>query len=126
MLDRYRKIEVRMWMDERFRKLSRLQPCAQGLWLYLLTGPHTDIIPGLFRAGRAGLAEGLAWPLEQFDLAFEELLRLRMVQADWSAHVVWLPNAVKCNLPQSPNVVIAWGRAWRLIPECALKTKARD
>lgn len=41
-MGRYRKIEVQMWGDEKFRSLSEIPPCAQGLWLYLLTGTHTS------------------------------------------------------------------------------------
>jgi hypothetical protein len=45
-----------------------------------------------------------------------------MAEADWQAGVVWIPNAIKCNPPQSPNVITAWP----LIPECDLKTKALE
>jgi hypothetical protein len=122
--NRYRKIEVRMWGDEKFRALSPLPPCGQGLWLFLLTGAHTGPIPGLFRAGRAALAEELGWAQEAFDKAFAEVFQLGIAKADWRARVVWIPNAIKCNLPQSPNVVISWACEWHLIPECDLKREA--
>ncbi|MCE4343948.1 hypothetical protein ABQW67_19700 [Xanthomonas hortorum] len=64
---RYRKVEVRTWGDEKFRALSPMPPSGQGLWLYLITGPHTGPIPGLFRAGRAAMAEELEWEMEAFD-----------------------------------------------------------
>jgi len=124
--NRYRKIEVRMWGDGKFRTLSPLPPSGQGLWLHLLTGPQTGLIPGLFRVGRAAMAEELDWPLEAFDRAFEEVSRLGMAKADWRARVVWIPNAIKCNLPQSPNVVTSWASEWRVIPECVLKDEAYE
>ncbi len=34
---RYRKIEVKTWSDTKFRSLSPIKPCGQGLWFYLLT-----------------------------------------------------------------------------------------
>jgi hypothetical protein len=120
----WRKIEPRMWGDEKFRSLSPTRPCGQTLWIYLLTGPHTGPIPGLFRAGRAALAEGLEWPQEGFDKAFQEILALGMAKADWKARVVWVANAIKCNPPLSPNVVTSWAGEWQLIPECALKGEA--
>ncbi len=121
---RYRKIEVRMWGDEKFRELTPIPPCGQGLWVFLLTGPHTGPIPGLFRSGRAAMAEELGWDIEAFDKAFGEAFRQGMVKADWKAKVVWVPNALKCNRPESPNVVTSWGAEWDLIPECDLKREA--
>ncbi|CAJ0699250.1 conserved phage C-terminal domain-containing protein [Ralstonia wenshanensis] len=123
---RYRKIEVRMWGDEKFRALSPMQPSGQALWVFLLTGPHTGPIPGLFRAGRAALAEELEWQQEAFDEAFQEVFQQGMVKADWKAKVVWVPNAIKCNKPESPNVVKSWAAEWAMIPECGLKQEAFD
>jgi hypothetical protein len=124
--NRFRKIEIRMWTDQKFRKLSPMPPSGQSLWFYLLSGPHTGIIPGLSKARRGGIADELAWTLEGFDTAFKEITSQQMAEADWQAGVVWIPNAIKCNPPQSPNVITAWRTAWPLIPECDLKTKALE
>ncbi|MDQ0035865.1 hypothetical protein J2W30_003633 [Variovorax boronicumulans] len=121
---RYRKVEVRTWGDEKFRALSPMPPCGQGLWLYLITGPHTGPIPGLFRAGRAALAEDLDWDVEAFDKAFGEAFAQGMVKADFKARVIWLPSAIKHNKPESPNVVRSWAAEFDLIPECDLKREA--
>lgn len=121
---RYRKVEVRTWGDAKFRALSPIPPCGQGLWLFLITGPHTSPIPGLFRAGRAGMAEELGWEQEAFDKAFQEALDQEMVEADFKARVVWIPKAISHNRPESPNVVKSWGGEFDLIPECDLKWKA--
>jgi hypothetical protein len=123
-LSRYRKVEVKTYSDEKFRQLSPIPPCGQGLWLYLITGPHTTSIPGLFRAGRAALAEELGWTQEAFDKAFEEVFRQGMAKADWGNRVVWIPNAIRHNEPASPNVVKSWAAEMDLIPECALKVEA--
>jgi hypothetical protein len=123
-MSRYRKIEVRTWADENFRALSPLVPSGQALWFFLLTGPHTGPIPGLFRAGRAALAEELGWSTEEFNKAFDELATRGMAKADFRARLVWLPNALKHNLPESPNVVRSWLVEIDLLPECALKDEA--
>jgi hypothetical protein len=123
---RYRKVEVRTWGDEKFRSLSALPPCGQGLWLFLITGPHTGPIPGLFRAGRAAMAEELDWDLEAFDKAFQEVFQQGMVKADFKARVMWVPNAIKHNRPESPNVVKSWAAEFDLIPECDLKREALE
>ncbi|WP_154585668.1 hypothetical protein [Burkholderia cenocepacia] len=123
---RYRVIEVRMWADQKFCALTPIPPSGQGLWVYLLTGPHTGPIPGIFRAGRAGLAEELGWTTEAFDEAFDEVFRQGMAKADWQAKLVWIPKAVDCNLPTSPNVVISWAKEWPQLPECDLKVEAYE
>ncbi|HRH72972.1 MAG TPA: hypothetical protein PLM62_07755 [Zoogloea sp.] len=125
-MSRYRKIEVRTWSDEKFRALSPVQPSGQGLWFFLLTGPHTGPIPGLFRAGRAAMAEELGWPLEAFDKAFREVSEQGMAKADFVARLMWLPNAIKHNKPESPNVVKSWAAEFDLLPECPLKLEALE
>lgn len=123
---RFRKVEVRTWGDEKFRALTPIPACGQGLWLYLITGPHTGPIPGLFRAGRAGMAEELGWELEAFDKAFAEVFEQGMVKADFKARVMWIPKALQHNTPESPNVVRSWSAEFDLIPECDLKREAYE
>lgn len=126
MMSRHRKIDVRMWGDAKFRSLSAAKPNAQTLWVYLLTGPHTTSIPGLFMAGQAALAEALNWPLEGFREAFSELLNKGMVKADWKARVVFVPNAILYNQPESINVIKSWRIYWDEIAECQLKVEAHQ
>ena len=123
-MSRYRKIEVRTWSDEKFRELSAIPPSGQGLWFFLLTGPHTTAIPGLFRAGRAAMAEELGWEQEAFDEAFLEVSAQGMAKADFKAKLVWLPKAIQHNKPESPNVVRGWRVELDLLPECDLKRQA--
>lgn len=123
-MSRYRKIEVRTWSDEKFRELSAIPPSGQGLWFFLLTGPHTTAIPGLFRAGRAAMAEELGWNQEAFDEAFLEVSSQGMAKADFKAKLVWLPKAIQHNKPESPNVVRSWRVELDLLPECDLKREA--
>jgi hypothetical protein len=123
---RYRKIDTRMWGDSRFRELSSPKPSGKYLWIFLLTGPQTSNIPGLFHAGEMALSEELEWSVEAFREAFGEVFRKGLAEADWKARVVWVPNAVKYNQPESPNVVKSWRHAWDEIPECALKAEAHE
>lgn len=121
---RYRTIDVRLWGDQKFRKLSPLQPSGQALFLYLLVNPNTTSIPGIYRAGAAAIAEELGWTLEGFREAFAEVLQEGLVKADLNARVIFIPNAIKYNKPQSPNVVKSWVTCWDELPECALKEQA--
>lgn len=120
---RYRKIALKIWGDEKFVSLSPMPPSAQGLWLFLLAYPAQDAIPGVYRAGRASMAEQLGWEVEDFDRCFQEIADLGMAVADWSAKLVWLPNAARFNPPESPNVVVWWSKAWPEIPECPMKAR---
>jgi hypothetical protein len=123
-MGRYRKIETKIWSDKKFKQLSTLQPCGQGLWLFLLTAPQTGPVPGLFHAGRASLAEELGWNKDDFDKAFSELENQGLVKADFNAKLVWLPNAIKYNLPESPNVIKSWANELEQLPECDLLFEA--
>jgi hypothetical protein len=121
----YRKVFVSMWGDAKFRSLSSAPPNAQTLWIYLLTGEHTNQIPGLSTAGASRLAEDLTWPIERFRRCWAEIADAGMAHADWDARVVWVPNAIRYNQPVSPNVVKSWAKTWRLVAQCELKERAR-
>jgi len=113
-----------MWNDEKFRKLSPIPPCGQGLWLYLLTCTENRNVPGIFEAREVGLADKLGWPLEAFREAFREALALGLAKANWEAGLLWLPKAIFHNRPESINVVKSWGNTWDDLPECELKNEA--
>lgn len=121
---RYRKIDVRIHGDEKFRRLSSPQPCGKYLWFYLLTTKRSTSLPGLFEAGEMSLAEEIGWPLEGFRKAFQELSREGLAKANWEARVVWLPKVIRYNRPESVNVVKGWAKHWDEVPECDLKNEA--
>lgn len=123
MSELYRQISIRMWGDERFRHLSPPAPCGRFLWFYLITGPHTINIPGVVPVAPAVIGAALGWKPEAFRDAFREVIREGMAKADEEAGLIWLPNAMKHNRPQSPNCVKAWAKTWPLVPECALKAE---
>jgi hypothetical protein len=117
----YRRLSVRMYSDEKFMRLSPLQPSGQGLWVYLITGPHTSAIPGVFVVGRAALAETLNWPFEAFSKAFDEVIAEGLAQFDERTRLWFIPNAIHHNMPANPNVVRSWRAAWALLPECDMR-----
>jgi hypothetical protein len=121
---RYRKIDVRMWNDQKFRRLTAPKPNGRDLWQFLLTGPSTSNIPGVYRAYEETLAREIGWSVEGFREAFREVFREGMAKADWQAGLVLIPNAIKYDPPQSPNVIRSWADTWDELPECALKDEA--
>lgn len=121
---RHRRIGIRLWLDHRFCSLSRPEANGQSLYWFLRAGPYTGIIPGLFAARAPGLADHLGWSSEAFREAFTEVAAAGLVSADWVAGVVFVPDAVLDEPPQSPNVILSWKNPWAEIPECELKDEA--
>ena len=117
MASRYRKVDPRIWNDKKFRNLSDQGKLA---FFFLLTHPHMTSI-GAMRGTIAGLAEELGWDTEAFREAFREALSKGMAKHDPKACFIALPNFLKYNRPESPNVVKAWESALDLLPECSLK-----
>ena len=119
----YRTLDSGIWGDEKFRQLSPTSPSGKYLWVYLLTGEHTDGLPGLYRLGEAALAEAIEWPLEDLKGVLAEIESLGMALVDRNARVIFLPNAIKYQSPQNPKHLQGLGKAFRRIPECSLKDK---
>lgn len=117
---RYRKVDPRIWNDERFRELS---DDAKLAFLFLLTHPHMTSI-GAMRATIPGLASEIGWDLERAAKAFAESFSKGMAKHDAVAAMVWLPKFIRYNGPENPNVLKAWGSALELLPECDLTREA--
>ena len=118
-MSRYRKIDPRIWNDEKFRLLSDR---ARLVFFMLLTHPHMTALGGM-RATIPGLAAEMGWDEEAFREAFREVSSKGMAEHDPKACLVWLPRFLRYNPPESPNVIKAWANADELIPECQLKTR---
>jgi len=115
---RYRKVEVRIWNDEKFRRLS---DDGKLLFFALLTHPNLTRV-GAMKATRAGLAEELGWTTERLTESLAESLAEGLVEHDPRTHFLCLPNFLKHNRPESPNVVRSWVNDDDMLPECELKS----
>ena len=118
-MSRFRKIDTRIWNDKKFRALSDRGKVA---FFLLLTHPHMTSL-GAMRGTLAGLAEELGWTPEAFREAFREALSKGMAEHDSEACLIALPNFLRYNAPESPNVIKAWVGALDLLPECPLKIR---
>jgi hypothetical protein len=118
-MSRYRKVDPRIWNDAKFRALSDNGKLA---FFMLLTHPNMTALGGM-RTTVAGLAEELGWSTEAFREAFQEALRKGMAKHDEKACLVVLPNFLRYNKPESPNVIKAWANSLDLLPECPLKSE---
>lgn len=128
-MSRYRRVEIKTWLDDGFRSFSAPQPNAQTLWLYLLCGPRTTIFPGLVVGRQEVMASDLGWDIESFRKAFVEASAKDRLKVDWSAGIVVLTRGLfdshgdprESSKPGNPNILKGWAKEWDQIPECHLK-----
>lgn len=118
-MGRYRKVDSRIWNDEKFMALSDKGKLA---FLFIMTHPHMTSL-GAMRATIDGLASEINWTPKVFGDAFGEAVRKGMARHDEKSCFICLPNFLRYNGPESPNVVKGWAGALDLLPECAEKAK---
>ncbi len=123
---RYRKIDPRIWNDEKF---ASLRDDAQLAFLFVLTHPLMTSL-GALRGSPEGLAgEKYGWSPEKkgfregFREAFVELAQKGLLKIDPKG-LIFVPNFLKYNRPESPNVIKAWKGSLDLLPECPLLEEA--
>lgn len=111
---RYRKVAVAFWVDEKVRGFS---DDGRYGFLYVLTHPAMTSV-GAMRATLAGLASELGWTTRRLERALEPAIKAGMVEINAAASYLALPNFLRHNAPESPNVCKAWVAALSAIPEC--------
>lgn len=119
---RYTIVQVRVWTDEKTSQWGMPPPHPLTLFTWLLTCPFTLRVPGVVAAGRAAMAEALAWSMEDFNDCFALLEGAGLALADWKARLVYLPGAFRQqeNRPSSPPSAATWKRELANAPECDL------
>lgn len=116
----YRKIDVHIWNDAKFNALSHHGKLT---FVMLLTHPGMTAL-GAMRTTVEGLGAELKMEPEAFRKAFGEVLAQGLAQHDADASCVFVPNFVRYQAAESPNVIKAWAKQLEWIPECELKTRA--
>lgn len=114
----WRKIDCRIWNDEKFRSLT-----DQGklLFLYVLTTQNMTPL-GAMRATVDGLAAELGWDGGATRDAIYFLVEKGMLVVDEFAHYVGAPHWFKYNPPERPfGLEKLWTGALDKIPECSSK-----
>lgn len=113
---RYRKIEVRIWNDRKFRSLDDK---TKLVFFMLLTHPDTNQL-GFIRARSVTLAMDLGWDSNAMSNAIQMLCKMGMLMADEMAGLMFLPNFLKYNPPNGLNGAKSWEGLIDLLPECDL------
>lgn len=114
-----RPVDVRMYGDARFRRLSGPQPNAQSLWIHLLTGRHTTQVAGYWAYGVGYLVDVFGWQPGDIVACFKEIEQAEMAFADWTAGAVLVPGVLKYWKPGASNIA-GWRAAFDLVPESEL------
>jgi hypothetical protein len=99
----YGRIQTQFWTDE---KILRLTDGAKLLMSYFLTGPHTNAI-GCFRLPSGYIEADFGWVTETVTQTVSELLREGLILRDQKTGWTLLPNFLKHNPIENPNVAKA-------------------
>lgn len=113
---RYRKIDIRIWNDRKFRELDDKAKLA---FFLVLTHPDTNQL-GMLRSRSVALAMELGWHPDVMSDAILVLCQMGMLMVDDKAGFIFIPNFLKYNSPNGPNAVKGWEGLLDQMPECAL------
>lgn len=113
---RYRKIDIRIWNDRKFRELDDKAKLA---FFLVLTHPDTNQL-GMLRSRSVALAMELGWHPDVMSDAILMLCQMGMLMVDDKAGFIFIPNFLKYNPPNGPNAVKGWEGLLDQMPECAL------
>lgn len=116
-MTRYRSIHCLIWNDDKFPFAT--DQC-QLVFFHILTTPMSTPF-GLYKASVEALAAEKRWDVKAYRKAFEEAFRAGFVKYDERAQVILIPNFLKYNPPNNPNVLKAWANIYEEIPKSPLK-----
>lgn len=116
-MSRYRKVDPRIWNDAKFLSLS---DNGKLMFLLLLSHPSMTSV-GAMKGTVPSLGEDLGWKPAKAAGAFAEIVVRNMVEVDPKHRLFWLPNFLRYNPAENPNVLTNWISALDLLPECSLK-----
>src|SRR5580692_7444375 len=95
----YGSVQTQFWSDVALQNLSTH---AKLLAVYLLTGPHTNML-GCFRVPMGYVAEDLQWDRETVSVAFTELARVNFLIRDDESSWICITNFLQWNPIENPN-----------------------
>lgn len=120
-MPRYRKIDVRIWNDAKFRELDNL---AKLVFFLLLTHPNMSLI-GTLRGSKESLAYEIGVTPDAMAHAMTDVISHGMAHVD-EMGLIFIPNFLKYNPPTSPQSLKNWDDIIENLPECDLKNEVCD
>lgn len=113
----YRKIDVRIWNDKKFRQLDNT---AKLVFLLLLTHPNMSML-GTLRGSKESLAYEIDVTPDAMAHAMTDVISHGMAYVD-DMGLIFIPNFLKYNAPTSPQSLVNWDAIIENLPECDLKS----
>lgn len=109
----YGSVHTRFWSNSDIQTLSDQ---AKLLALYLLTGPHTNML-GCFRLPIGYVAEDLNWSSETVSKRFTELFQKGFITRDETSAWVLIPRFLEWNPIENPNQAKSLRKLFDQVPE---------
>jgi hypothetical protein len=111
-------VHPKIWDD---RKFMGLHDTGRIIWMYFLTSPIRNSLPGLFRGTVLSVAEGIERSPEKTQIHLDAVLATGMAQYDPERRLFRLPKAPLYTKGPNPNIVKSWWKDWQLLPDSELK-----
>ncbi len=109
----YGSVHTCFWTHFAIQSLSNE---AKLLALYLLTGPHTNML-GCFRLPTGYISEDLNWCVDSVVQRLEELFQIDFAQYDTSYHWILIPQFLVWNPIENPNQGKSIRRLFEQVPK---------
>ena len=116
----YGSVQTQFWSDIALQNLSTH---AKLLAVYLLTGPHTNML-GCFRLPTGYVAEDLKWNEETVYNAFSELDQIRFLIRDPESNWILIINFLDWNPIENPNQGKSIIKLFKRVPHQSTVSKA--
>lgn len=115
---RYKTIDIRIWMDEKFMSLD--EGC-QLLFIYLLTSQNTTPI-GTLSIPTPVLAAWLRKDIETVSKRLGILSQKGLIRVSGSG-LIWIRNYLRYNPPANPKVANGYCKFFDEMPTCSLQAE---
>lgn len=118
-MGRYRKVDTRVWNDEKFRSLSQE---AKYLFIYLLTSPHSTAW-GAYVLDDLYIEADLGYSKQRINNLWGELIHTGIVFREKNTRLVCLPNWFKYNIPENQKTISACVNGILSLPKSPILSK---
>jgi hypothetical protein len=120
--DRYVNLPVRVWRELHAAGIAPPSPSPSTLYVWLWSSALSLRVPGVIPAGKGAIADELGWSTDEVEGAIAPLVDAGLVVVDWTARIVYLPDAMKrqCSFPNGPPTAVMWRREIMSLQPCEL------